>query len=366
MTEIDDGTNELADELRDLLRTLGAEPRAVDFTELDRQRGERDLARIVGTTSTARRGGGWIRRWPARLAVAAVAAAVLALAFIIVAPGTGPEVASARTPALLDFQYAPSDSGLSSGKSPQTALAALAEAAGAQDEPSSGPVQYIAKEGWFLSTEDSDSASGGISVLAAVSIRQYFGADGTMRVIEHRGEPLDAAGRVKAVADDGVRTTSDETFDGPEEGPDYAQELPTDPMDLARTLVPAGACDGQQAFCLAERLTSLSYTYVLPSGLRAALWRTLVDVPEISYLGKTHDRLDRAAVAFSLPGADPEYRLILFGDARTGALLGSETVLIRDSKELGLDAPAVTEFTAKVDSRNVAVSDVPAKVASTK
>lgn len=359
MTEIDDGTNELADELRDLLHALGAEPRAFDFTELDRRRGERELARIVGAMPADRSRGGWIRRWPARLAVATVAAAVLALVFIVVAPGTGPEVASARTPALLSFQYAPSDSGLSSDKSPDTALAALAETAGAQDEASAGAVQYIAKEGWFLSTEDSDSASGGTSALAAVSIRQYFGADGTMRVIEHRGEPLDAAGRVEAVTDDGGRTISDEAFEGPEEGPDYARELPTDPAALARELVPAGACDGQQAYCLAERLTSLSYTYVLPSGLRAALWRTLLDAPEISYLGTTHDRLDRAAVAFSLPGADSAYRLILFGDARTGALLGSETVLIRASAELGLDAPAVTEFTAVVESRNVAGKDVP-------
>lgn len=363
MTDIGDDTNELADELRDLLHSLGAEPRALGFTELDRQRGERDLARILGTTPATRsRGRGWARRWPVRIAVAAVAAAVLALVFIVVTPGTGPEVASARTPALPAFQYEPSDSGLSSGKSPEPALAALAESAGAQDEPAAGAVQYVAKEGWFLSTEDSDSATGGTSVLAAVSIRQYFLADGAMRVIERRGEPLDATGRVKEVADDGVRTTSDETFDGPEEGPDYARQLSTDPDVLARELVPAGACDGQQAYCLAERLTSLSYTYVLPSGLRAALWRTLVDAPEVSYLGKTRDRLDRAAVAFSLPGADPAYRLILFGDAKTGALLGSETVLIRDSKELGLDAPAVTEFTAKVEARNVAVGDVPPAV----
>lgn len=360
MTDVDDHAEDLAEELRHLLHSLGAEPRPFEFTDIDRQRGEHDLSRVIGASpSDRRRRRARITRWPARVAMGTAAAAVLALVLIVIAPGTGTDVASARTPALLAFQYEPSDSGLSSDKSPRVALAALAEAAGAQNDVPVAAVQYIGKEGWFLSTDDSDSKAGGTSVLSAVSVRQYFLPDGMMRVVERRGGPLDAEGRVKAVADDGARTTSDETFDGPEEGPGYPLKLSTDPARLAQELVPAGACDGQQAFCLAERLTSLSYTYVLPSELRAALWRVLGDAPEISYLGKTHDRLDRAAVAFSLPGADPEYRLLLFADAKTGALLGSESVLVRDSKELGLHAPAVTEFTAIVDSRDVAVSDVP-------
>jgi hypothetical protein len=357
MTEPDDV---VADELMSTLRTLGAEPRLFEFTDEDRERGERDLARIVSTPPAGRRTA-WIGRWPVRIGLATAAAAVLALVLIIIAPGTGPDVATARTPPLLTFQYAPSDANLGSGKPAGAVLEALANSAAAQGTPEALDVQYIAKEGWVLSTEDSDSPTGGTSVLSAVSIRQYFLADGKMRVIERRGSPLDASGRVKEVTDDGSRTISDETFDGPEGGPDQPARLPTDPELLARELVPKGACDGLQTFCLAERFTSLSYTYVLPGGLRAALWRTLKDDPKVSYLGTTRDRLDRSAVALSLPGADKNYRLLLFADAQTGALLGSETVLIRDSTELGLSAPAVTEFTAIVEARYIEADEVPPK-----
>lgn len=357
MTESDEA---VAVELVRTLRSLGAEPRRFQFTDENRSRGERDLARIVSAPPSGRRKA-WISRWPVRIGVATAAAAVLALVLIIIAPGTGPDVAIARTPPLLTFQYAPSDANLTSGKPADKVLEALANSAAAQGTPETNEVQYIAKEGWVLSTEDSDSPTGGTSVLHAVSIRQYFLADGKMRVIERRGSALDAQGRVKDVTGDGSRTTSDETFEGPEDGPDQPARLSTDPKLLASELVPKGACDGQMTFCLAERFTSLSYTYVLPGGLRAALWRTLEDDPKVSYLGTTRDRLDRSCVALSLPGADKNYRMLLFADAQTGMLLGSETILIRDSAELGLVAPAVTEFTAIVESRYIEADDVPPK-----
>ena len=93
-----------------------------------------------------------------------------------------------------------------------------------------------------------------------------------------------------------------------------------------------------RAYCLVTGFTFLHYNYVLRPSLNAALWRTLATEAGFRYLGTTVDRVGRTAVAFSAHGADPSRKVILLADPETGAFLGSEEVLVRDSRELGRGA----------------------------
>lgn len=152
---------------------------------------------------------------------------------------------------------------------------------------------------------------------------------------------------------------SDNTFNGHEAGPNYPETLSVEPAKLAAHLIQDEAeCEAIRAFCLSNAITQLKYNYVIEPRLMAALWHVLADEPTVSYLGTSRDRLNRNAIAFSLPGADTSRRIILFANPDTGALLGSEEILVSDSKELDLKAPAITEFTALVTSHRIAATDV--------
>jgi hypothetical protein len=253
---------------------------------------------------------------------------------------------------------------VSTDKSAAFAFEQLAKVAERQPFDDSGTIHKTVRDAWFLSTDPATGKSSAASVLVPTVVEQFSFPNARVRVIERRGSPLDSNGQVTnkqgnwsddpALSDDSFRSTKTEAG--------YPATLPTDPDALVTQLIEDETqCAGIRAFCLSTALTQLHFKYAVPPAQTAALWRVLADEPTISWLGKSRDRLDREAVAFSLPGADTSRRILLFADPDTGDLLGSEEVLIEDSAELGLDAPAVVEFTALVEARLVNDVDVPAK-----
>ena len=90
--------------------------------------------------------------------------------------------------------------------------------------------------------------------------------------------------------------------------------------------------------------------------MAGAGWELLSELPDVSYLGSSRDRRDHERIAFVTPGSDQSRQVIIFADPDTGALTGSEEVLVQDSSELGLKAPAIVSFTSVVRSAFVTES----------
>ena len=69
-------------------------------------------------------------------------------------------------------------------------------------------------------------------------------------------------------------------------------------------------------------------------------------------LGAVKDRAGRSGVGISfIPAHAPMFRLVLIISPRTGELLGTEEILIKDSPDIGFTAPAIMSFTAILQSR---------------
>jgi hypothetical protein len=361
MTDKFEDPDLVADELRTLLQGLGVVPRDLTERPAERERAERDLARILSDSDGSGSGPREPRRARVGRAAAVLAVAcVLATVFVVIRPGTGSDpAAAARTPAMLSRQDNGGELLSATGADATAELGDLADRAERQPEPAGGPVQLIGRSSWLLST---DEGAPGHSVIVPTVSLQYFQPDGTVRAIERRSRPLGADGRLTDSFGQWSTTPSrsDETFDGPETGPEYADELSLRPSALARSMIDdEAACRDIRAYCLFTGFTFLHYNYVLRPSLNAALWRTLATEPGFRFLGTTVDRVGRTAVAFSAAGADPSRKVVLLADPETGAFLGSEEVLVRDSRELGLEAPAVVEFTALEESSRVEPSDLP-------
>lgn len=352
----------LESQIRDLLAEFGVQPRHLEALPEEAARAELDLARILSDNSHPEPAARGRRAQPWRRAVLLVAAAAVALGLVVVHPWTGESPAAAVTPAVLQLENA---GGLLSGGSAGPAsqeFEKLATMAENQPMRGEGPVQRIVLSSWVLSTEEETGKAPPKSGLYPVASDRYFLADGKFRTIEHRGPPLDDDGRVPGPSEPAGSNASDtdETFDGPTEGPGFAETLPIDPARLKHKLIPQPAeCAGAMASCLASRVTFLYYNYVLSPSIASALWRLLADEPGFTYAGQTRDRLNRRAVAFTSDASDRDKKLILLADPQTGALMGSEEVLVQNSAELGLKAPAVIEFTALVDGKRISSSEVP-------
>jgi hypothetical protein len=362
MTDEPHDSELIAEELRDLLRELGVAGRDLEAKPGEHGRAERDLAAILATPqrdARSRQSSAYSAR---RLGALLVAAAVLAGAFIVIRPWSGADPAYARTPAMLHLEDGGSDLLSRPGVDASPYFLELADRAANVEPAGKGAVQLIGRTSWFLSTDEKSSARSAKSVLVPSSSLQYFLPDGLVRTIDHRSAPLDVRGRVTEAIGQWSRgkPTTDETFDGPETGPDYADDLPLTLSGLKRSLIddPA-ACAGIESYCISSSFMFLNYNYVLTPALKSALWRALSAESGFRYLGDTKDRVGRDAVAFSAAGADSSRRLILLADPTTGQFLGSEEILVQDSTELGLKAPAVLEFTALEASRRVSPDNLP-------
>lgn len=355
----------LAREVRSLLSDLGAESRDLEPLPHEAARAEHDLARILSTARdehpAARPTSRPTRRRIGRAVVLLAAAAVLAVGLVTVRPFTGPDTAMARTPPILQIQ----DGGGAILERPTTPasgeLRRLAGLAADGEEPTDGPVQLIVRSSWLLSTDEAAGDTAAKSVLVPVHSEQYFQPDGTVRSIERRGDPLDSEGHLTDVTGSwsDVEPRSDETFEGPEGGPDYPSTLSNDADELASQLVPDPAeCVGSATRCVVAAMTFLHYSYTIGPQLNAALLTVLSQQQDIRFAGLSTDRLGRSANAFVTPGTDLSRTILLFAP-EDGTFLGSEEILVKDSPDLGLEAPAVIEFTALEDSGRVSTASVP-------
>jgi hypothetical protein len=366
MTDRPSKDEQLETEIRGLLAELGVQPRTIDQGLGEEERAEADLAAILASSP----GGDAPRVRPRRARAIGffAAAAVIALGLVVARPWAGSSPVMATTPAVLHLQDADSHLDGGSASAAPAEFRKLAAAAAAQQPAGDGPVQAVTVSSWLLSTDEETGKAPARSVLTPVVTEHLFLPDGRFRTIERRGKPLDTSGRVtdSLTSMKDKPSDTDETFDGPEEGPDFADRLSRDPKVLSTQLVDSPAeCADAMAACLASRVTFLHYNYVLKPDTAAAVWLTLADQKGFEFLGKTRDRLDRPAVAFAFDGPDASRRQMLLADPVTGALWGSEEILVKNSSELGLKAPAVIEFNAVVRSSRIAEDEVPDPASTT-
>lgn len=368
MTSEPDDPEAVAEEMRRILIEEGAQPRDLSPLPGEAERAERRLAEILqspraGTVETGPTHDAvdTRRRWWVRTSILAASAAALAVALMVPWSPSSPEIAVAASPSLLTFD-ATLPGELPAGNRPaRDALMDLARLSGNADPGSSGPVQHVVIDAWWSSNEQTDE--GVRSELIPVQSRTYFLPNGTMRSIERRGDPLRDDGTLGDPRNWSAHpVTADETFDGPDRGPDYAENLPTEPDALRETLVAAQDetyCAPTPGGCLMEDVIGLHHTYVPSPALTSALWKVLASEPSIYLVGATRDRLGRKAIAFMTRAPDDVSQLLLLADTDTGAFLGEERILVEPVDSMAFIPPAVTSFSALVEARRITMADVP-------
>lgn len=359
---------EMEQEVRQLLQDLGARPRNLELTQEEQDRTGRAassaLAAILSSPSSdtpsqrtpaqpvATRSGQDRERRPLRgWVLTAAAALVVAIASVpivrIFSEHTDPAVAS--TPAMAQFD----PGGREHTQTADDVLITLADSASKQPWTADLPVQLIATQTWHYAEQEP-------TALTAVPSERYLLSDGTVRLIEREAQPLDPDGRISTGIDTkSLPITSDESFPGPETGPEYPSTLSTDPTELVKQLIPEPHECEQTSACLVQAIVKLHTSYVLPPTLSAALWTTLADAGQAEYLGQTRDRLDRPAVALRVPTSDADHYTVIYADPTSGALLGTDLILTRDDRRLNITAPAVVGFTAITLAQRVSNDEVP-------
>lgn len=363
-------------ELRALLDSIGItenESMAEDLTDAESEQAAQMLARIIGETQTSKtampspKTASHRWHWPDRTLrlslTASVALCVLVGFMIVVQPWSGTPTASAQTPAMLRFAEVRSGQIETVGAPARDLLHQLATRAAAQPEPADLPVQHVELDGWWASSappdEKHDKAR---TVLVPVQSSAYLLPNGDRRAIEHRGAPLDADGRLSTIGldwDNASRIADTIAPMDEEQDVDYIQTLPTDIEKLREVLAPEEACAQTRGGCLLSGVASLFETYVVPPDVTARLWTTLATETTITTLGDTTDRRGRHAVALTALSMNPEEQFVILIDPQSGHYLGSETVLIKPSLNLGFDPPAVITFTYLIKADRISEYDVP-------
>lgn len=289
------------------------------------------------------------RRRPARLLVAVVLLALL---------GTGASTllhdrpaAAATTPVMLAYGVADLASAASAPPAAPALEAAARSAASLSAARKNGSVQYLARYGW-LAGQDVDESDTLAVALYPTLTQWWMAADGSVRLDESRGAPLDFQGRLTAPRQGAPDAVTTDTVPAGSLDPGLAERLSTVPARLRTQLVdtqeglPCDQDDHWRAVCLVQAVQTLYDQYVLPPALVAALWEVLADEPALRSLGETTDRLGRAAVAIALPPApdeeSPQVTALLISSV-TGAYLGTETIMLHDAA-LGIDGPTVLGF----------------------
>ena len=357
----------LGEEIRRSLLDAGATPR--DLAPLPGQgdRAEQFLERILETprerrseadeaSDTRRRRA---RRGIVRSGLFAAAAAVVVLLVVVAQPTHVTPRLHAATPPLLEFASADAARIPATGSPAGPVLRTLADLARQQPSPVAAPVQHVSISAWWASIgRQPDGQVAGR--LEPVDRASYFQPDGTMRVVERRGAPLDPRGQLVSQA--AGETLTDESFLSSDPGPSHARRLPVDPDALRTTLGSAhdpAVCRRASGACLMSDVVDLFHNYVVPPRLTGALWDVLSTDPTVHYLGRTQDRLDRAAEAFATVGEDRVTQRLLLISPTTGAYLGEEVVLTRPSNAYPFEPPAVVSFSALLSAERIRRSALP-------
>ncbi len=293
-----------------------------------------------------------------RLSVVAVAAAAsVLLALTAVVQPWGPTAdAVADTPPLLRYDLT-AVSGFADAVGDEAAplLGTLASAALTRtDPPQTGDIQYVRSVGWtFRLAVDPEGSS---ASLRPNAIDTWTRPDRSISRVTSTGEPLALDGRVEISQDAPtvVGQPQRETF-----RPNALQRATPESLrgltgqDLLDELATGTVClDGPvTAACLLDGVSLLHQDAIIPGSVDAAVWAALADAPDLVSLGRVTDRLGRAAVAVTVAADVPvPVRHVLLIDPATGALTGSEDIVLSDDPAFGVTPPAVIGFQAIVSA----------------
>lgn len=300
---------------------------------------ERMLWRIraADRRRTVRRGA-WLAT-----AAAMVTAVTLAMTMAL---GSAPAMAF---PAPLEYTIAtPEDA----AGAPAADEALRDAAAAARNLPLSdtGDVHYVARSGWLMSVHAGDNIE---ADLIPTVTQTWLGPDGSARMDQSRGAPLDLDGLLKSTDTPapGVQESTDTaeagTFD-----PHLPARLPRDPQALRAALLdrshlPSTASAQERALTLALEIAALHGLYFIPPDLAASVWDVLASEPAVRFLGLTTARDGRPAHGFAVAQKWPDTGLhqvfVLHISTTTGQLIGTETITVNDP-QLEINEPTVTGF----------------------
>ncbi|WP_448058992.1 hypothetical protein [Cellulomonas hominis] len=295
------------------------------------------------------------RRRYSVLAVAAAASVVLALTAVVQPWGPTPG-AVADTPPLLRYDLtAVSGFADAVGDEAGPLLGTLASAALTRtDPPRTGDIQYVRSVGWALRL--AVEPTGTSASLRPNSIDTWTRPDRSVSRVTSTGKPLALDGTVQVAQDAPVVVGQPEreTFRPNAQRratPASLQGLTG--QDLLDELATGTAClDGPvTAVCLLDGVSLLHQDTIIPGSVDAAVWAALADAPDLVSLGRVTDRLGRAAVAVTVASdVQVPVRHVLLIDPATGALTGSEDIVLSDDPAFGVTPPAVIGFQAIVSA----------------
>jgi len=297
----------------------------------------------------------------------AAALATLLLGLTIGPFGRHEFAAFAATPPILDIAGTNASRYPLIGTDPSDELARLAEIAehspaavkGISSGVSMGPgstrdAQHVEVASWWLETSAPDDHRTNV---VPTDTQRYVLPGGAVRVITHRGRPM--TGNSASQPGSGP-ITSREAFaagSGPLSDP---AKLPLAPAKLrAKLLGDPRECAGEEGYCLSNAVQTLALAHVLSPQLNAALLRAMVGSSDVRYAGRAIDRAGRPSEVFVVDDPDRDRQRLLLFDTDTGAYNGDETILVKDSRELGVKAPAVIGFDAVVTREWIPAGAVP-------
>lgn len=293
-----------------------------------------------------------------RVALASVLCIASTLAIVVV-PWGGGRPALADTPPLLRFSLAKEGEYPATGGSARRVLEQLATRARSQPQRERLAVQEIELDGWLATSSPAGQARPARTAIVPVHSSIYVFSNGDRRAIDRRGKPLDQHGRLALSPNRELPFSDVITRLDHERGPEFAQDLPSDPARMLAILAPKDACGNRVGGCLLKQVSEMYNNYVIDPELAGRLWRVLRSQPTITTLGTGVDRLGRKVVALTSVGLTPSEQLIVLANPDTGAYLGSEVILIKRDRAYGIKPPAVIQFTALLSSRRVGIDSVP-------
>lgn len=371
MNKEHDDSNGVAEDLRQMLIGLGAEPKDLSPLPGEAERAEERLAAILRSPREESASDGpaepakdrYSHLGRSRRLIMLLAAAVVAIGLVAIRPFSGTEMAAAQTPPLLTFNATRPGDMPQAGRPASDILADLARRSRTQTASLPAPVQHVVVDAWWSTSQDAADEEKTHSELIPVQRENFFYPDTTMRTIERYGAPLRKDGALDEQETWAQRpVVSDESFESPDPGPTYADDLPTDPATLRESLTSTHdsvLCSQTPGGCLVEDVINLYHSYVISPSLSGALWEVLSREPSIYYVGTTHDRLGRNAVAFMTRATDGVSQVLVLADPNTGAYLGDEQVLVKKSDAYSFTPPTVTSFSSVVKTERIPFKDVP-------
>jgi hypothetical protein len=292
------------------------------------------LARILAPRPhrTVRRG--WLQ------VASAACVALLALVGVLgVQSKQSPAVAG--VPPTLTFGTAPLTQ-LFAGTAPSASdeLRRLSAVAAAQLPTSAvGSPHVESYAWWWASSTDENGLT--VSAFEPVFRSSFVHADGSVTSTEDRSSGLDVNGKVvDRRADAAAGTVATDHFPAGTMDPRWALDLPRHDDAALRTAL-LDRMGGEEfctatwpgfdgvPYCLGSVLQELYGWHVVPSGLAAALWRTIADEGGAYLLGPTVDRVGRQGVAIAImepPGLEVPRADVYVISPTTGQLLSWELV----------------------------------------